>query len=240
MGVESVGCMSLWDQPALTKYLNEVGKKKRLTFEEEKTATPSQLIECNLRLPIFAARRWAKSAEELMDRIQDGNVGLIKAAERFDPSFGVHFSTFAMHHIINEIRNASRLMERVVPSSQRAFRLYKQAYHLRELGLPYEAIAAQLEINLEEVTHLFDYSSLSSDVDPTLVDGLTDENDDLISVLAKAGRILTEKEFEILFKRLEGCTYEEIAPEFGVSRGRIQQLYELVVRKLQGKHYERN
>lgn len=228
-------------QPTLTKYLNEVSKKKRLTFEEEKTATPSQLVECNLRLPVFAARRWSKSAEELMDRIQDGNVGLIIAAERFDPSFGVHFATFAMHHINNQIRNASRVADRIVTTPQRAYQAFKKATTLKKSGLPYEVIATQLGITTEEIAHLFDFGSQSIDADPSLVDAwLVEENKDIISVYSKAKRTLSDKEFKLFSLNLDGYTLEELAPKFGVSRSRIGQMREVIIRKLQGIHYERN
>lgn len=228
------------DHSTLTKYLNEVGKKKRLTFEEEKTATPAQLIDCNLLLPVFAARRWSKTPEELLDRIQDGNVGLIKAAERFDPSFGVHFSTFALHHIVNEIRHSARVMGRVVATSHRSYRLYKQACQLRDSGLPYEAIATQLGMNREEVGHLFKYSEESSDLDPLLVDGSVDIRTDLISVVSKTERVLTSQEQLILNQWLQGYSLEEIGKLIGVSREQVRRSRETALRKLRGSYYERD
>ncbi len=218
---------------ALISYANQAEKYPRLTHEEEKTATPEQLINSNLRLVMFAARKWARNPEEMLDRVQDGNLGLITAARRFDPSHGVHFATFAMYHILNCVRNGTRTSERVVVTSQRAFRLYSQVKALLEQKTQHEEIAERLGLTVAEIVHLFKYEEVKEDGihEEFWSDGGMDI--DWIHVVAKAEKVLDEREYDIITSRLAGFSCEEIAGRYGFSRSMTWNIEREAITKLQ-------
>lgn len=107
---KEVGCM------ALSQYLKEIDKTKPLTEKEEKELigqikggnpeSRSRFIEANLRLVVFTAKKFQSRGLELEDLIQEGNVGLIKALEKFDPKKGNKFSTYAVWWIRQMISRA--------------------------------------------------------------------------------------------------------------------------------------
>lgn len=91
---------------ATTAYLNTLGDIPLLTAEQERSATPAQLVEHNLRLVISIAKRYIGRALELDDLIQEGNIGLERAARKFDPARGCKFSTMATPWIRQGIERA--------------------------------------------------------------------------------------------------------------------------------------
>ena len=90
----------------LKHYIGTISDYNILTKEQEKTATKEQLINSNLRLVVKIAHKYKGFSCSLEDLIQEGNVGLIKAVEKFDTSRNIKFSTYAAHYIKMRIRNA--------------------------------------------------------------------------------------------------------------------------------------
>lgn len=88
----------------LTYYLNAIGQFRQLTVEEERTATREELILSNLRLAVHIAKAYAYNVDDLIEKIQDANVGLIQAADAFDPD-RAKFSVCASFYIKASIRN---------------------------------------------------------------------------------------------------------------------------------------
>lgn len=97
----------LTNDRGLTHYLTLVGSFKQLTAEEERTSDRDALITANLRLAVHIARQYAYNVEDLLDYIQEANIGLMQAAETFDPS-RAKFSTWATMYIKGAIRNERR------------------------------------------------------------------------------------------------------------------------------------
>lgn len=91
----------------LASYLEAIGQYEQLTEDQARTASPLTLILSTLRLVVGIAKRYAHTTEELLDRIQDGNVGLIKASQTYDPAQGP-WSHWAAYYIRGEIRNQRR------------------------------------------------------------------------------------------------------------------------------------
>src|SRR5688572_16087666 len=229
----------IWSHPSLVKYLNDVSLHKRLTRVEEKTAGPEDLVKANLRLVIYAAMRWAKTDEDMLDRIQDGNVGLLIAAQRFDPTYGVNFSTYAMHWITNAMREGVIKSTRIVQISRRAYHHYAQALKLKEQGVNYTEIAATLELHIEEVKSLFDYGDDALD-DEVLYLTSPDEVDvDLVHVLSKATRVLNPTEQQQLTHLLHGHNRSDFAREKGHSPEWARQLELKILAKLQSSEVKK-
>jgi len=149
------------------RYMAEIGRYGLLTAEEEQELgrrlaegddeARGRLIICNLRLVVTIARRYARGGQTLLDLIEDGNLGLIRAASKFDYRKGFRFSTYASYWIKQSIR-------RGIASQSRAIRIPVHIYHLinrylrkeedlRKSGLATddEAMAEALEVSVRRV-----------------------------------------------------------------------------------------
>ena len=253
-------------------YLKEIGKIPLLTSgEEEELAkriedgdekAARRLAEANLRLVVSVAKRYAGRGMQLLDLIQEGNLGLMRAVEKFDYKKGYKFSTYATWWIRQAITRAIadqgrtiRIPVHMVETINRVIRISRQLTQEYGREPRPEEIAERMDISPERVREIMRFSmepvSLETPVgeedDSHLADFI---QDDRIQVPADAvdsamlreqiGQVLhtlTERERQVLCMRFwlldgEGRTLEEVGKEFNVTRERIRQIEAKALRKL--------
>ena len=259
----------------MTMYLRQIGEKPLLTAEEEyflgykvKYGTPEEqkfakdeLVSRNLRLVVTIARKYIHSGMSMDDLVQEGNIGLMKAAERYDAESGYRFSTYATWWIRQGITRAISDKSR---SIRLPVHLWEKIKIIRRIQANYEAsgktatledIAAELNMEAAKVDELL---TLSRDVvsmdlpvgeeeDSTLGDFIPDKNtynpedstlqNDLLESLEKAMTCLSAREKNIIIERFglygkKAETLEEIGIEMGVTRERVRQIEIKALRKL--------
>lgn len=264
--------MTRGDLDATRLYLSEVGFSPLLTPEEEKffarkaragdEAARRRMIESNLRLVIKIARRYMNRGLALLDLIEEGNLGLIRAVEKFDPERGFHFSTYATWWIRQTIERAImnkgrtvRLPIHVIKEINiylRAARKLAQTLG-REPGP--EDVAKMLDRPLENVKRLFGLNERETSVDAplrqestrSLLDTLPDEHNADPSLLLQNNDVrkhldqwleqLTEKQRAVVERRFglhgkEAATLEQTGRELGVTRERARQIQLEAIRRL--------
>jgi RNA polymerase primary sigma factor len=250
-------------------YRQEIGRIPLLTAQEELKLTrlaPSdiairnRLVTANARLVISIARRYQGMGVELLDLIQAGNLGLIKAVEKFDPAKGYRFSTYAVwwirDGITRAIANESRTIRLPVNVLKKISQLKRAAKELEtELNrkpTPHE-IADRLAIDLEELQDLLKLckpiTSLNVSDDRDLLSSTERSNLDRLeqeSVAASVAVIfkqLTVREVNILQLRHgfedEDKNFAEIGRILGLSRNRIGKIYWESISKLKKSNSSR-
>ena len=253
-------------------YLKEIGKVPLLTAEEEKelaqrmeegdAGAKKKLAEANLRLVVSIAKRYVGRGMLFLDLIQEGNLGLIKAVEKFDYRKGYKFSTYATWWIRQAITRAIadqartiRIPVHMVETINKLIRVQRQL--LQELGRePYpEEIAEKMNLPVERVREIQKISQepvsletpIGEEEDSHLGDFIQDDNvpvpaeaaaftllkEQLVEVLST----LTEREQKVLRLRFglddgRARTLEEVGKEFDVTRERIRQIEAKALRKL--------
>ena len=253
-------------------YLKEIGKVPLLTAEEEVELArimadgdedaKKRLAEANLRLVVSIAKRYVGRGMLFLDLIQEGNLGLIKAVEKFDYQKGFKFSTYATWWIRQAITRAIadqartiRIPVHMVETINKLIRVSRQL--LQELGrepTP-EEIAAELDMPVERVREILKISQepvsletpIGEEEDSHLGDFIQDDN---VPVPAEAAAqtllkeqldevlsTLTEREQKVLRLRFgmndgRARTLEEVGKEFDVTRERIRQIEAKALRKL--------
>ena len=253
-------------------YLKEIGKVPLLTAEEEKDLAmkmeagdmeaKKRLAEANLRLVVSIAKRYVGRGMLFLDLIQEGNLGLIKAVEKFDYRKGYKFSTYATWWIRQAITRAIadqartiRIPVHMVETINKLIRVQRQL--LQELGRePYpEEIAEKMGLPVERVREIQKISQepvsletpIGEEEDSHLGDFIQDDNvpvpaeaaaftllkEQLVEVLGT----LTEREQKVLCLRFgledgRARTLEEVGKEFDVTRERIRQIEAKALRKL--------
>jgi len=258
-------------------YLREIGKIPLLNAEEEVSLAKrvvegdkiakKMLTEANLRLVVSIAKKYIGRGLDLLDLIEEGNTGLIRAVEKFDYTRGYKFSTYATWWIRQAITRAIadqartiRIPVHMVETINKLIRTQRRL--VQELGrepLP-EEIAAEMDMDVEKVNHILkinqDIVSIDAPVgeedDSQLADFLPDEDtlspeDAAVYQLLKEHvqevlKFLTPREQKILKMRFgldDGRSYtlEEVGQEFGVTRERIRQIEAKALTKLK-KHRE--
>jgi RNA polymerase primary sigma factor len=259
------------------QYLREIGRYPLLTAEEEvelakqyekaSKKAKDKLIESNLRLVVSIAKKYIGRGLSLLDLIQEGNQGLIRAVEKYDWRRGYKFSTYATWWIRQAITRAiadqARTIRIPVHMVETINKLYRTSQKLmQDLGREptHEEIGDELGISGDRVREIFKISQevtsldtkVGEDEDSTLGDFVADETrptpvdaaskqllkDHLEEVLST----LTEREAKVLTLRfgLDGGqpkTLEEVGRVFGVTRERIRQIEAKALRKL--KHPSR-
>ncbi|HBL06620.1 MULTISPECIES: RNA polymerase sigma factor RpoD [unclassified Clostridium] len=253
-------------------YLKEIGKVPLLSGEEEMRLAKliengdeyakKKLAEANLRLVVSIAKRYVGRGMLFLDLIQEGNLGLIKAVEKFDYSKGFKFSTYATWWIRQAITRAIadqartiRIPVHMVETINKLIRVSRQL--LQELGreplpeeiakhmdmsvdkvreimkIAQEPVSLETPIGEEEDSHLGDFIPDDDALAPAEAAAFTMLKEQLISQL----RTLTPREEKVLRLRFglddgRARTLEEVGKEFNVTRERIRQIEAKALRKL--------
>jgi len=253
-------------------YLKEIGRVPLLTAEEEielakrmeqgDESAKRRLAEANLRLVVSIAKRYVGRGMLFLDLIQEGNLGLIKAVEKFDYVKGFKFSTYATWWIRQAITRAIadqartiRIPVHMVETINKLIRVSRQL--LQELGrepTP-EEIAVQMDISVERVREIMKIAQepvsletpIGEEEDSHLGDFIPDEDAPapseaasfilLKEQLEEVLETLTPREEKVLRLRFglddgRTRTLEEVGQEFGVTRERIRQIEAKALRKL--------
>ncbi len=269
---------SSYEDKSLDLYLKEISQVPLLTAREEvelavrikqgDKAALDHLTKANLRFVVNVAKQYTNQGLSLSDLINEGNIGLIKAAKRFDETKGFKFISYAVWWIKQAILQALAEQSRIVRLPlNRAGTLYKIGKLSNDLGQEYgreptpQEIAEELDLPVDEVTdtmslsnaHLSLDAPFSGNNDNRLIDFLPDTfqpspdqslmEDALRHDIEKALKTLTKREAEVItlyfgINREKPLTLEEIGQKFGLSRERVRQIKEKAIRRL--RHVSRS
>ena len=262
------------ESASLDKYLQEIGRKDLITVDEEvelaqkikqgDQAALDKLVSANLRFVVSVAKQYQNQGLSLPDLIDEGNLGLIKAAQEFDETRGFKFISYAVWWIRQSILQALAEQSRIVrlPLNQvgslnkigKALQRFEQENERRPS--PAE-LAEQLDVPVEKIADTMKVSGRHVSVDAPFVDG---EDNSLLDVLPNedspmADSSLTQeslsKEVNRALEQLNprerdilkmffgiGCqemTLEEIGAKFDLTRERVRQIKEKAIRRLKGQ-----
>ena len=253
-------------------YLKEIGRVPLLSAEEEvelairmsegDVAAKKRLSEANLRLVVSSAKRYVGRGMQFLDLIQEGNLGLIKAVEKFDHTKGFKFSTYATWWIRQAITRAIadqartiRIPVHMVETINKVKKVNSQLLHENGHEPTNEQIAEKLEMPVEKVREIMRVAQepvsretpIGEEEDSHLGDFIPDEDapapSDVAShtmlkeQLAEVLSTLTPREEKVLRLRFgledgRSRTLEEVGKEFNVTRERIRQIEAKALRKL--------
>lgn len=257
---------------AASLYLKEIGYTPLLTAEEEvkfarkikkgDEAARKRMIESNLRLVVKIARRYVNRGLSLLDLIEEGNIGLMRAVEKFDPELGFRFSTYATWWIRQTIERALmnqtrtiRLPIHIVKELNTYFKAARQLGQKLEHEPTAEEIAQLLDKPITEVSRILGLSEhvssvdspLAQDNDHTIVETIADQHISDPEELTELDEInlsiemwleeLNEKQREVISRRFglmgyDIATLEDVGREIGLTRERVRQIQVEALKKL--------
>lgn len=263
------------EQGALDKYLADIAKEAMISPEEEVELAQrikqgdqialDRLVRANLRFVVSVAKQYQNQGLGLADLINEGNVGLIKAAQRFDETKGFKFISYAVWWIRQSILQAVAEQSRLVrlPLNQVGFlskvkktassleQLYQRKPTVKEiaaeLDMPEDKIEAILKINAKEVSM---DAPVSDDDDMSFIDTVIPEDnynaDDNINnesereAIQRSLEVLNEKERQILnfyfgLDSNHSYTLEEIGYMLDMTRERVRQIKDKALKKLRNR-----
>ena len=262
------------ESASLDKYLQEIGRKELITVEEEvelaqrikqgDQAALDKLVSANLRFVVSVAKQYQNQGLSLPDLIDEGNLGLIKAAQKFDETRGFKFISYAVWWIRQSILQALAEQSRIVrlPLNQvgslnkigKALSRFEQEHERRPNAAE---LAEQLDVPEEKIADTMKVSGRHVSVDAPFVDG---EDNSLLDVLPNDDSPMADSTLnqESLAKEINraldqlnsrerdilkmffgiGCqemTLEEIGAKFDLTRERVRQIKEKAIRRLKGQ-----
>ncbi|MBR1427217.1 MAG: RNA polymerase sigma factor RpoD/SigA [Paludibacteraceae bacterium] len=259
------------ESASLDKYLQEIGREELISVEEEvelagrirngDRAALEKLTRANLRFVVSVAKQYQNQGLSLPDLINEGNLGLIKAAEKFDETRGFKFISYAVWWIRQSILQALAEQSRIVrlPLNQvgslnkisKAYQRFEQEHERKPSA---EELAEELDIPVEKIADTLKMSGRHVSVDAPFVEG---EDNSLIDIMVnedspnadrglineslsreidRALATLTPREADILRKffgiGVPEKTLEEIGEELNLTRERVRQIKEKAIRRL--------
>jgi RNA polymerase primary sigma factor len=259
------------ESASLDKYLQEIGREDLITVEEEVELAQrikngdrqalEKLTRANLRFVVSVAKQYQNQGLSLPDLINEGNLGLIKAAEKFDETRGFKFISYAVWWIRQSILQALAEQSRIVrlPLNQvgslnkinKAFSRFEQENERRPSA---EELSEELDIPVDKIADTMKVSGRHVSVDAPFVEGednslldvmVNDDspnadkvliNESLSKEIERALSTLSDREHEIVKKffgiGVPEMTLEEIGDEFGLTRERVRQIKEKAIRRL--------
>ena len=261
------------ESASLEKYLQEIGKEEMISAEEEAELAQrirkgdqkalERLTRANLRFVVSVAKQYQNQGMSLPDLINEGNLGLLKAAERFDETRGFKFISYAVWWIRQSILQAISEQSRIVrlPLNQvgsynKINREISKFEQLNERRPSLDEIAEHIDLPAEKIDEAMSASGHHVSVDAPFVEGednslldvmvnedipSTDKDlvmESLKSEIRHALSILTDRERKVIEDSYgingQELTLEEIGVKYGLSRERVRQIKEKAIRKLRG------
>ena len=253
-------------------YLKSIGNHPRLSFDQEKELSAralagdrdaiNTLVECNLLLVVSVAKKYYGCGLPLLDLIQEGNLGLIKAAEKYDGTKGFRFSTYATYWIRQAISRALGDQSRTIRIPANMVELLSKvkkatAELTQKLGrAPSDKeIAAHMDVELDKVQTVMDLAQATTSLDTPVDDEGETSMGDLIAdssaenpiaamireansqIITSVFETLSQRESDILKMRFgigydKAMTLEEVGNHYNLSKERIRQLENKAIRKL--------
>ena len=253
-------------------YLISIGNHPRLSFEEEQALSKlalagdqdaiNRLVECNLKLVVPIAKRYCGCGLPLLDLIQEGNCGLITAAEKYDGTKGFRFSTYATYWVRQAISRALSNQSRTIRIPANMVELLSKVkkyigtfvQNYNRMPTP-EEIAQELNVEVEKIQTVLDISQATASLDVPvddegetsmgdLIEDHTAENPYLTLMKEANKEIVNEvlstlptREADILRMRFgigqsKAMTLEEVGQHYGLTRERVRQVEGKAIRKL--------
>lgn len=253
-------------------YLNEINQIPLLSAEDEKelatkaaqgdSAAKEKLINSNLKLVVSIAKKFQGNGISFLDLIQEGNIGLIAAIDKFDTSLGYRFSTYAYYWIKTTISRAVNQQNRSIRIPvYMVEKLSKYKKIEQELSQKYNRepteneIAEKMDISVKEIRELKEYLSDTVSLDAPIGDDKEDsfgsfvedssngnpadnyEKEDMSKILLKVLDTLPEREAGILKMRFgigysSPLTLEEVGKRYSLTRERVRQIESSALKKM--------
>ncbi|ROT47268.1 sigma-70 family RNA polymerase sigma factor [Candidatus Cardinium hertigii] len=260
------------ESQSLDKYLQEIGRIPLLNVDEEvelskkirmgDRAAFERLTKANLRFVVSVAKQYQNQGLSLSDLINEGNLGLIKSAQRFDEKRGFKFISYAVWWIRQSILQALAEQARIVRlplnrigSLSKISRTFSRLEQKYEREPTVEELAEFLEVDPEEVRSALKVAGRHISVDAPFVQGEENSlldvlesdvekkpdselmNDSLCKEIQRSLTVLTPRERDVLcyyfgLNNIEILTLEEIGGRFGLTRERVRQVKEKAIKKL--------
>lgn len=260
------------ESQSLEKYLQEIGKVDLLTADEEVDLAQriragdqralERLTKANLRFVVSVAKQYQNQGLTLSDLINEGNLGLIKAAQRFDETRGFKFISYAVWWIRQSILQAIAEQARIVRlplnqvgSLRRINKVFSRLEQQYEREPSAEEIATLLEVPIEKIAetlrvpgkHVSMDAPFANSEEGTLLDVLENEdspdadislmNESLQKEIERSLSTLTERERDVIklffgLGEIHNFTLDEIGAKFDLTRERVRQIKEKALRRL--------